>query len=272
MDHSKSTIAFIGGGNMARALLAGLLRAGHEPGALRVADPDPAQHERLLTLSPDLGVSADNLAVAAAAEVIVLAVKPQVLADVARSVGPRAGQLVVSVAAGVSLPTLENWLGAGTSCVRVMPNQPALVGAGMAVLCATPSVSDAQREQAAYLAGAGGETAWVDDESLMDAVTAVSGSGPAYFYLLMEILEDAARDMGIAPEVARQLAVQTAFGAGLAARETGTPPAELRQMVTSPGGTTQAALEALERGDIRRLFANALEAARQRSIELGSDK
>jgi len=272
MDHSKSTIGFIGGGNMARALLAGLLRAGHAPAALRIADPDPAQHERLRELSPELGVSADNVAVTAAAEVIVLAVKPQVLAAVARAMAPRAGQLVVSVAAGVTLPTLENWLGAGTPCVRVMPNQPALVGAGMSVLCATPSVSDAQREQAGYLAGAGGATAWVDDEGQMDAVTAVSGSGPAYFYLLMEILEDTARDMGIAPDIARLLAVQTAFGAGMTARETGTPPAELRQMVTSPGGTTQAALESLESGDVRRLFATALEAARRRSIELGSGK
>lgn len=271
MDHSKSTIAFIGGGNMARALLAGLLRAGHRPAALRVADPDPAQRERLRELSAELGLSADSGEVAATAEMIVLAVKPQVLAGVARSVAPRAGQLVVSVAAGVTLPTLGNWLGAGTPCVRVMPNQPALVGAGMSVLCATAAVTGAQRSLAAYLAGAGGETAWVDDESLMDAVTAVSGSGPAYFYLLMEILEDTARGMGIAPEVARQLAVQTAFGAGLAARETGIPPAELRQTVTSPGGTTQAALETLEQGDIRRLFESALEAARRRSVELGGD-
>lgn len=271
MDHSKSTIGFIGGGNMAQALLAGLLRAGHEPAALRVADPDPAQQARLQELSPDLGVGADNFAVAAAAEMIVLAVKPQVLAGVAQAVGPRAGQLVVSVAAGITLPTLENWLGAGTPCVRVMPNQPALVGAGMSVLCATPSVSDAQREQATYLAGAGGDTAWVEDESLMDAVTAVSGSGPAYFYLLMEILEATARDMGIAPEVARKLAVQTALGTGLTASETGSPPAELRKMVTSPGGTTQTALEVLEQGKIRELFGTALEAARRRSVELGRD-
>lgn len=271
MAHRRSTIAFIGGGNMARALVAGLLRAGHAPAALRIADPDLAAHERLRELDTALVIGTDNAAAIAGADLVVLAVKPQVLATVAQALEVQAEQLVVSVAAGVTLAALENSLGTGAACVRVMPNQPALVGAGMSVLCASAAVSDAQRELATYLAGAGGETAWVDEEALIDAVTAVSGSGPAYFYLLMELLEDGARTMGIAPEVARQLAIQTAFGAGLAARECGLPPAELRRMVTSPGGTTQAALETLERGEVRPLFLAALEAARQRSVELGSD-
>lgn len=269
MSHSNSIIAFIGGGNMARALVAGLLQAGHEPGALRIADPDSAQHEKLRELEATLAIGSDNATAISDADAIVLAVKPQVLPDVAQAITLQNQQLIVSVAAGTTLAALENWLGTGTACVRVMPNQPALVGAGMSVLCASPAVSEAQRKLANYLAGAGGETAWLEEESLMDAVTAVSGSGPAYFYLLMEMLEDAARDMGIEPQVARQLAVQTAYGAGLAARESDMPPGELRRMVTSPGGTTQAALETLEQGDIRRLFAKALMAARQRSAELG---
>lgn len=269
MNNNESTIGFIGGGNMARAIVAGLLGAGHPPERLRIADPDPAQQARLRALDTGLAVTSDNAAAIQSADLIVLAVKPQVLPDVARALKPETGQLVVSVAAGVTLNALAGSLGTDTPCVRVMPNQPALVGAGMSVLCATPAVSSEQRQLAEYLAGAGGETAWIDDEPLMDAVTAVSGSGPAYFYLVMELLEDGARRMGIAPDVARQLAVQTAYGAGLAARDAGLPPAELRRMVTSPGGTTQAALESLEQGDIRALFEQALEAARQRSAELG---
>lgn len=272
MTHNQSTIAFIGGGNMARALVAGLLQAGHPAGRLRIADPDPAQHARLQALDPALQVGTDNAATLPDADAVILAVKPQVLAEVAQGMAIRAGQVVVSVAAGVQLADLEHWLGAGTACVRVMPNQPALVGAGMSVLCASAAVSDEQRQLAGYLAGASGATAWVDDEALMDAVTAVSGSGPAYFYLLMELLEDYARATGIPADLARQLAVQTAFGAGIAARDSDMAPADLRQMVTSPGGTTQAALEALEQGDIRRLFESALDAARRRSIELGRNE
>jgi pyrroline-5-carboxylate reductase len=269
MDQSELTIAFIGGGNMAQALLSGLLHAGHEPAALRVADPAPAQRDRAGRLHPGLRVDSDNASAAAAADVLVLAVKPQVLASVCRTLQPLPSQLVISVAAGVTLGAIATWMGEGVACVRVMPNQPALVGAGMSVLCANAAVSQAQRAQADYLARAGGAVAWVEDEALMDAVTAISGSGPAYFYLLMEILEEAAQAMGIPAEVARQLAVQTAFGAGLTARETGSPPEALRRMVTSPGGTTQAALETLERGNLSQLFTAALEAARQRSVELG---
>jgi pyrroline-5-carboxylate reductase len=269
MQQRTTTIAFIGGGNMARAMLAGLLRAGHEPGALRAADPAAGQRERLGELHESLRVLAANADAAQGADVVVFAVKPQVLPEVARSLSVQPAQLAVSVAAGVTLASLRDWLGADVPCVRVMPNQPALVGAGMSVLCASPSVSPAQRDQAEYLARAAGAAAWVRDESLMDAVTAISGSGPAYFYLLMEILEDEARRLGIDAPVARQLAVQTACGAGLAARDTAASPGDLRRTVTSPGGTTQAALQVLEQGKLRELFASAVEAARLRSVELG---
>ena len=269
MNHAQTRIAFIGGGNMARAIVAGLLKAGHPPDQLHVADPDPAQRARLHDLDSGLLVTTDNASAIRGADVVVLAVKPQVLAGIAGSLQLRPEQLVVSVAAGISLDALAGWLGTDSCCVRVMPNQPALVGAGMSVLCASPDVEKGQRELADYLAGAGGETAWIDDERLMDAVTAVSGSGPAYFYLVMELLEQGALRMGLAPDIARRLAVQTAYGAGLAARDASLAPAELRRMVTSPGGTTQAAVERLEQGGIRTLFEQALEAARHRSAELG---
>ncbi|MGI9329876.1 MAG: pyrroline-5-carboxylate reductase [Gammaproteobacteria bacterium] len=272
MHNSALRIGFVGGGNMAGAMLAGLLRAGHPAGNLQVADPKAERRAQLAQLSKDLLIVADNVDATTGADVIVLAVKPQLMPGVAKALQPGPQQLFVSVAAGISLAAMHEWFGPSQPCVRSMPNQPALVGAGMSVLCAATGVSDTQRAQAEYLAGAAGSTAWVDDEGLMDAVTAVSGSGPAYFYLVMEILEDCARDMGIPAEVARQLAVQTAYGAGLAAREAQIAPGELRQMVTSPGGTTQAAIEVLQQGGLDDLLRQALTAARRRSMELGGRK
>jgi len=255
---------------MAQAMLAGLLRAGHAPEHLLVADPDPEQRQRLNALHQDLMISADNGSVAANAEVLVLAVKPQVMAAIAWNLGPRPQtQLVVSIAAGITLKALGEWLGSAPALVRVMPNQPALVGAGMAAMVASAGVSERQREQADYVMAATGTAGWLQDEDLMDAVTAVSGSGPAYFYLLMEILEDFAGEAGIDPQLSRQLAVETARGAGLTARESSLPPAELRRKVTSPGGTTEAALLKLEAAGIREIFRAALLAALRRSQELG---
>jgi len=272
MPNSALRIGFVGGGNMAGAMLAGLLRAGHPASKLQVADPSAERRAQLARLDKDLGISADNAAAITGADVIVLAVKPQLMPAVVQALSPEPQQLIVSVAAGITLAAMGEWFGPAQPCVRSMPNQPALVGAGMSVLCSAPGVSDTQRAQAEYLAGAAGSTAWVDDEDLMDAVTAVSGSGPAYFYLVMEILEDCAREMGIPANVARQLAVQTAYGAGLAAREAEAAPGELRRMVTSPGGTTQAAIEVLQQGGLDELLRQALTAARRRSLELGGRK
>jgi len=272
MHNSALRIGFVGGGNMAGAMLAGLLRAGHPPEKLQVADPSAERRAQLEQLATELLVVADNADAIAGVDVVVLAVKPQLMPTVAQGLQPDPQQLIISVAAGITLAAMREWFGAAQPCVRSMPNQPALVGAGMSVLCAASGVSDAQRTQAEYLAGAAGSTAWVDDEQLMDAVTAVSGSGPAYFYLVMEILEDCAREMGIPANVARQLAVQTAHGAGLAAREADAAPGELRRMVTSPGGTTQAAIEVLQQGRLDDLLREALTAARRRSLELGGRK
>ncbi len=272
MDYRNTTIGFIGAGNMAQAIIGGLLRAGHAPAAIAAADPSARARDRLRAVHAELQIGADNRLVADRVEVLVLAVKPQALPDVATALGPRpAGQLALSIAAGTRLASLRRWLGPRATIVRAMPNQPALVGAGMSVLVADRELPAAQRALADYLLQAAGETGWVDDEALLDAVTAVSGSGPAYFYLLMEILEQAARDMGIPAELAGRLARQTAYGAGLLARQSPASLAELRERVTSPGGTTAAALATLEAADYRAIVTAALAAARRRATELGAE-
>jgi pyrroline-5-carboxylate reductase len=265
------TIGFIGGGNMAGAIARGLVAAGVAGHRIAVAEPAAATRAALAAALPGATVGADNLAAAAFADVLVLAVKPQVLADVATALAParRAGQLVVSVAAGVRLASLAGWLGAGTPLVRAMPNQPALIGAGITALVASPGLPRAAAARAEQVLAAAGRTVWLADESLMDAVTAVSGSGPAYFYLLVELMEQAGRTLGLPAELAAALARQTALGAGRTLTETGTEPAALRAAVTSPGGTTAAAIAEFERADLAAIVTRALTAARDRGAELG---
>lgn len=272
MNNQQLGIGLIGGGNMAQAIVGGLLRAGHEPGRIAVAEPAAAARARLAALHGAIAVGTANEAVAAGAEILVLAVKPQVtpavLAELATTHRPL-GQLVVSIAAGITLATLGDTLGAGASVVRAMPNQPALVGEGMTVLVASAAVSAAQKAQAQYVAEATGRALWIGDEGLMDAVTAVSGSGPAYFYLLMEIMEDAATRLGLPAETARTLVRQTALGAARAVTATGGEPAALRASVTSPGGTTAAALAVMESAGFADVVLRAITAARDRGAELG---
>jgi len=273
MNDRNLTIGFIGGGHMAHAIVCGLIRAGHTAERLCVADPDPRQRQRIAGVETQIRVTGDNDTAVENADVVVLAVKPQVMASVVEALTiPAAGQspVFVSIAAGITIDTLQRLLGTGHALVRSMPNQPALVGAGMSVLVATPATSDAQRDQAQYVAGAAGDTAWIDDEALMDAVTAVSGSGPAYFYLFMEIIEACARDMGLPADLARQLARQTGYGAGRVAAESDLELDALRASVTSKGGTTAAAIGILEDPAFRAIVARALQAARDRSIELGN--
>lgn len=265
-------IAFIGGGNMARSLIGGLIAGGHEPNRIWVAEPDSGQRE---FLRGRFGVrtGADNPEIAAKAEVVVLAVKPQILQGVALQLVPeiQARQpLVISIAAGVREPDLRRWLGGGSlALVRTMPNTPALVGSAASALFANAFVSEEHRQLAESLLRAVGVTVWLDDESLLDAVTALSGSGPAYFFLVMEALERAGRDLGLDADNARLLTLQTAFGAAKMALESVESPATLRVRVTSPGGTTERALAILREGGIETLLAQALEAARQRAHELG---
>jgi pyrroline-5-carboxylate reductase len=264
------TVGFIGGGNMAAAIVRGLVAAGVQPGQLAVADPAAAARAGINAIATGIATGSDNAAVAATADVLVLAVKPQVLPATCGTLGARRpGQLVISVAAGVRLASLAAWLGSGTPLVRAMPNQPALIGAGITALAATPNVSTRDRERAAAILRAAGAIVWLDDESLMDAVTAVSGSGPAYFYLLTELLEAAGREVGLPPALAATLARQTALGAGRTLVETGQEPAALRATVTSPGGTTAAAVAAFEQAGLAAIVRRAVTAARDRGIELG---
>jgi len=264
-----SGIAFVGGGNMARSLIAGVTRAGVPAASIEVVEPQVALRQ---TLQQEHGVRTAGAVAAATldAQVVVLAVKPQVMAAVCAELAPRLadGTLVVSIAAGITTAALRDWLGAGAVLVRAMPNTPALLGAGMTGLYAGAEVGDADRQAAqAILAGAG-QTRWIDDEALMDAVTAVSGSGPAYVFALAEAMEDAARAQGLADDAARQMVVQTVLGAARMLAESGQGAGALRQAVTSPNGTTQAALETLADGGFHQLVGNAVAAAARRGREL----
>ena len=272
MKTTDRHIGFIGGGNMGQAIVRGLIQAGHPPQLLSVADPDSSRQEELRDLHAGLVISPDNFVVAEQADALILAVKPQIMRTVAdqlaRSERP-ANQLIVSIAAGTTLKSLHAWFGSEAPVVRIMPNQPAVIGAGTSVLTASASVNELQRGLAGYIGAAIGTAVWLDNESLMDAATAVSGSGPAYFYLLMELIESSAIKFGFSKEVASKLTVTTALGAARLADTLGSPLVELRRQVTSPGGTTAAALEVLEDAEIRDIFHRALEAARNRSAELG---
>lgn len=263
-------LAFIGAGNMARSLVGGLVADGYDPSLISLSDPEA---DRLQDLARRLGVAiqADNGAVAADAGVVVLAVKPQVLPAVAREIAPRiqAGQpLVISIAAGIRTPDLARWLGGDAALVRAMPNTPALVQSGATGLFANARVDAEQRDLAESILRAVGLTLWVEEEDQLDLVTALSGSGPAYFFLVMEALQGAATAQGLPAGTARLLALQTAFGASRMALESAEDAATLRQRVTSPGGTTEQALRVLEEGGLRDLLARALEAAARRSREL----
>lgn len=268
---TMKTLCFIGGGNMARSLIGGLLADGYDPQAIRVAEPDAGKREDLANRF-GVRVHKDNLEAAADAQAVILAVKPQVIRPVCEQLaGAEAGKgrVYISIAAGVREPDLTRWLGGSAAVVRTMPNTPSLVGTGATALYANPQVSEPQRELAESLMRAVGLVVWLDDETQMDTVTAVSGSGPAYFFLLMEAIEEAAREQGLPAETARLLTIETALGAAKMALESDESPGQLRQRVTSPGGTTEHALHVLEDGEYRTLMARAVKAAAQRARELG---
>ncbi|MEK7816457.1 MAG: pyrroline-5-carboxylate reductase [Pseudomonadota bacterium] len=263
-------VGFIGAGNMARALAGGLINSGWDRSRLILSDPDAGQRDGIHTLL-GLEVHADNAAVAARADILVFAVKPQALAVAAQALAAVAQQrrpLVVSVAAGVRIADLERWLGGNLPVVRVMPNTAVLVGAGACGMYANAHVSETMRSQAESILRAVGVAVWVEREELLDAVTALSGSGPAYFFLIMEALEQAAIAQGLSREAARLLTLQTAYGAAKMALEGSEEPAILRRHVTSPGGTTEQAIRVLEEGGLRKLFKDALTAAARRAREL----
>ena len=267
----SSHITFIGAGNMAGSLIGGLIANGMSPASMRAADPDMDRRNQVGTRH-GIETFGDNATAIAGADTVVLAVKPQTMAaavaDCAVAIAD-AKPLVISVAAGVRTADIRHWLGYEAAVVRSMPNTPALLGCGASGLFANPFVSVTQRARAESILGAVGITEWVEDEALLDAVTGVSGSGPAYFFLLMECMEAAGRELGLSAEAARRLTLQTALGAARMALEGGESPAVLRERVTSPKGTTERAIAILLDGGLPALIDSAVSGACRRAVELG---
>jgi len=264
-------LVFVGGGNMATAMIGGLLQCRYARDDIGVVEVDADARHRL---TARFGVHADAAADVSArqSQVVVLAVKPQQLRKVAEDLQPLlAQQLVISIAAGIRTDDLARWLRGYTRIVRVMPNTPALVSAGISALYAMPAVTAAERQTAESLLQAVGSTLWVQDEGLMDAVTALSGSGPAYVFYFMEALEQAGRELGLAAEDARRLSVETFVGASKLAGAGGEDPAVLRARVTSKGGTTERALLGMQSADLKQRIVDAVKLAAARSRELGEE-
>lgn len=261
-------IAFLGGGNMAHALIGGLLAKGAAPGSISVIERlEPAREKLARQFAVHASAAPDEAT--RGADTLLIAVKPQ---DLRAALVPLAefarGKLVVSIAAGVRLADLSRWLGGHDRIVRSMPNTPALIGAGIAALYAPPGVDAADRKRAEAILQAVGEAVWVEDEALLDPVTAVSGSGPAYFFLLIEAMTAAGEKLGLPRDTATQLTLHTALGAARMATESDVEAAELRRRVTSPNGTTEAAIKTFQAGGFEALVQQALDAAARRSAEL----
>ncbi len=265
-------IGIIGGGNMARSLVGGLTARGISPSQLTIAEPSASQREEL-EKRWGVNTSPDNSAAVRGAGVVVLAVKPQYLKLVVTEVASEfraSGSVALSIAAGIRASDIARWLGPGVPIVRSMPNRPALIGCGVSALYAARDVPESARKAAEAILAAVGATLWVEEESLIDAVTAVSGSGPAYFFLLMELMEAAGRELGLPAATARDLAVETAYGAASMARARTDDPATLREQVTSKGGTTAAALAVFAAADLAGIVRRAVLAAASRSGELAA--
>lgn len=263
-------ITFIGCGNMGRSLIGGLIHYGYPARNLCGTDIDPAQRQRVAG-QYGIKVLEDNLQAISGADVVVLCVKPQAMKDTLRPLQETLGAglpLVISIAAGIRLQDLAHWAGNRLAIVRAMPNTPALVSTGASALCANAHASTAQRDTAEAILRSVGIVTWVENEDLIDAVTALSGSGPAYCFYLMEIMEKAGRELGLSGEQSKLLTLQTMLGAAKMALESSHDPGILRQQVTSPGGTTEKALEVLEQGKLEELIMAAMRAAYHRSQEL----
>jgi pyrroline-5-carboxylate reductase len=262
-------ICFIGGGNMGSALIGGLLAKGQKPDSVTVVEPLTAARERLATQFGVAGYAQCDAA-ATRADVIVLAVKPQSLRNAAAVLRPQlSNQLVISVAAGVRLADLSRWLGGYRHLVRSMPNLPALIGQGISGLCALPEVTAEEKRCAETILAAVGDTLWVADDALIDAVTAVSGSGPAYVFYFIEALQQGAEKLGLTSDEARKLALATFRGAALLAMQSPEPVSVLRAQVTSTGGTTEAATAKMELEGVKNAIVRAVKAAAARGRELG---
>ncbi|SDA29007.1 pyrroline-5-carboxylate reductase [Pseudomonas sp. NFPP10] len=265
---NTTRIAFIGAGNMAASLIGGLRAKGLEASQIRASDPGEQTREKVAA-EHGIQVFADNAEAIEGVDVIVLAVKPQAMKAVCQALRPslKPQQLVVSIAAGITCSSMNSWLGA-QPIVRCMPNTPALLRQGVSGLYATAEVSAQQRQQAEELLSAVGIALWLDQEQQLDAVTAVSGSGPAYFFLLIEAMTAAGEKLGLPRETAAQLTLQTALGAAHMAVSSDVDAAELRRRVTSPAGTTEAAIKSFQAGGFEALVEKALGAAAHRSAEM----
>ncbi len=271
---NKSKIGFIGGGNMTFAIAGGMLGGGYAAANIAISEPSAEQRERLIGELPGVIINSDNAVTARHVDCIVLATKPQVLAGVCRDLAvdiQDSKPLVLSIAAGVRSNDIEDWLGGDLAVVRVMPNQPAFLGLGVSALFANHNCSDADRELAATVMQAVGKVVQVSAETDIDSVTAISGSGPAYFYLLIDMMVQTATAMGLDDVTARTLAVETAVGAAALAANSDATMSELIAKVRSPGGTTAAALDSLEEQDVRAIFSAALTAAKERANQLADE-
>lgn len=264
---------FIGGGNMASALVNGMLNNGIDPTSIYVADPDRAQQQALLTLDNAINTFNDGAELLDAVDVLILAVKPQIMQTVVEPLAHKikADTLIVSVAAGVPVEKLNQWLGKEMPIIRCMPNTPALVGCGASGLFANPLVSAEQKTAVETLFNTVGITAWLDSEAAIDQVIAVSGSGPAYFFYLMELMQQTGTELGLPAELAQALTIQTALGAAQLASQSDDNPATLRNKVTSKGGTTAAAIELMQEQGMDETIRTAMQAAVTRAAELADE-
>ena len=269
---TDSTIAFIGAGNMATSLISGLINKGHLASKLWASDPSEACRANAEKLG--INVTADNVTAIKDADVIVIAVKPQVLKQVVSPLQATlagSNKVVISIAAGIDLNSLQAWLGEGVAIVRCMPNTPALLSLGATGLFANSHTSDSQKDLATAILNAVGISLWVDNEEALDAVTAVSGSGPAYYFLLMEAMQDVGKKMGLTPETSKLLTLQTALGAAQMALESDVEVDELRRRVTSPAGTTEQAVQTFEQGGLRELVELAMNNCAKRADEMAQE-
>ena len=267
-----SKIVFIGGGNMASCLIGGMIANGMASEKILVSEPGAEARQKLSELH-GIETTADNLAAATQATLLVLAVKPQIMAAVTKELATALAHkpAVVSIAAGIPLAALENWLGTDIALVRAMPNTPALVKSGATGLFANPLLNDQQKQLVDQLFESVGYACWVEREALIDAVIAVSGSGPAYFFLVLEAMQKIGQELGLSKQTAEALSLHTAMGASRMALESDATAAELRQQVTSPGGTTQSAINRFEQQGLENTFRQAMTSAVDRAEQMSKD-
>ena len=268
---SLDTVGFVGGGNMTQAIAGGLLENGFEAGKISISEPNAARQDALNASLGGVFVSGDNDVVVTRSRCVVLSVKPQILAAVCKdlAVAVQATRpLIISIAAGPRIDDIDHWLGGNNSIVRVMPNQPALLGKGVSGIYGNAATSSEELAAAKSILSAVGPVVELPSEADIDAVTAISGSGPAYFYLLIDMIAKTGVELGLGEEEAQKLAVETALGAAALAKSSGDSMDALISRVRSPGGTTAAALDSLEENGVRDIFTNALTAARDRATEL----